>query len=127
MNGDYGWNNGKQFSNNALVHLRFVQSLNPGLKFESFTQINYDKSLLLLFRALGGAGLRFKLFETKNSILWFGSAYMLEYERYSEPRRVIDKKKILANRWSNYISYNLSVQKNLSISSVIYFQPRSSY
>ena len=124
LNGDYGWNNGKQFSNLALAHLRFVQALNPGLKFETFTQINYDKSLLLLFRALGGAGLRFKLIENKTSMLWFGSAYMLEYERYSAPRRYIDKKKILASRWSNYLSFNFVVQKNVSISSVIYYQPR---
>lgn len=124
LNGDYGWNNGKQFSNEALAHLRFVQALNPNLKFEVFTQMNYDKSLLLLFRGLGGAGLRFKLFDDRSSVLWFGSAYMLEYERYSAPRRIIDKKKVLANRWSNYLSYNLSIHKNVSISSVIYFQPR---
>jgi hypothetical protein len=124
MNGDYGWNKGQQFSNEALAHLRYVQALNESLKFEVFAQVNYDKSLLLLFRSLGGAGLRFKLFETKHSMLWFGSAYMLEYERYSEPRRFIEKKKILANRWSNYLSYNLRIQKNVSISSVIYYQPR---
>lgn len=124
LNGDYGWNNGEQFSNEALAHLRFVRSLNQSLKFEIFTQLNYDKSTLLLFRSLGGAGLRFKLFETKNSVFWFGSAYMLEYERYSAPRRFINKKKILANRWSNYLTYNLTIQKNVSISSVIYYQPR---
>ncbi len=124
LNGDYGWNNGEQFSNQALAHLRYVQALNPGLKFEIFTQINYDKSLLLLFRALAGAGLRFKLLESKNSELWFGSAYMIEYERYSAPRRFIEKKKMLAHRWSNYLSFNLSLQKNVSISSVIYYQPR---
>ena len=124
LNGDYGWNNGKQFSDEALAHLRFVKALNQNLKFEIFTQMNYDKSLLLLFRALGGAGLRVKLLETKKSALWFGSAYMLEYERYSAPRRFIDKKKILSNRWSNYLSYNLSIQKNVNISSVIYYQPR---
>jgi hypothetical protein len=124
LSGDYGWNNGKQFSNEALAHLRFVQALNPNLKFEIFTQVNYDKSLLLLFRTLGGGGLRFRLFNDHNSVLWFGSAYMLEYERYSAPRRIIDKKKILTNRWSNYLSYNLSVRSNVSVSSVIYFQPR---
>ncbi|MEJ2616978.1 MAG: DUF481 domain-containing protein [Ignavibacteriaceae bacterium] len=124
LNGDYGWNNGQQFSDEALAHLRFVHALNQSLKFEIFTQANYDKSLLLLFRSLGGAGLRFKLFETKHSVLWFGSAYMIEYERYSAPRRFIDKKEILAHRWSNYLSYNLIIQKNVSISSVIYYQPR---
>lgn len=124
FNGDYGWNNGEQFSNLALTHLRFVQTLNSDIKFETFAQINYDKSLLLLFRALGGAGLRFKLFETKNSVFWFGSAYMLEYERYSAPRRYINKEKILASRWSNYLAFNLSIQKNVGISSVIYYQPR---
>ena len=124
LNGDYGWNNGMQFSNEALAHLRFVKALNDNLKFEVYTQLNYDKSLLLLFRALGGGGLRVKLFDNRSYVLWFGSAYMLEYERYSAQRRIIDKKKILANRWSNYLSYNLSVHKNVSISSVIYFQPR---
>ncbi len=124
LKGDYGWNDGKQFSNEALAHLRFVQTLNKDLKLEVFTQINYDKSLLLLFRALGGTGLRFKLYETNNSVLWFGSAYMLEYERYNSPRSYINKKNILANRWSNYLSFNLSVKENVSISSVIYYQPR---
>ena len=124
LKGDYGWKNEEQFSNEALAHLRFVHEINPDLKFEAFTQINYDKSLLLLFRALGGAGLRFKLFESNNSILWLGTAYMLEYERYEKPREFIDKKNITANRWSNYLSYNLSIQKNVSLSSVIYYQPR---
>jgi Protein of unknown function, DUF481 len=124
LKGDYGWNNGKQFSNEALAHLRFVKALNPNLKFEIYSQINYDKSLLLIFRTLGGAGVRFKLLETNNAAFWFGSAYMLEYERYSSPRTVIEKKKILANRWSNYLFYSLSLQKNVTISSVIYYQPR---
>jgi Protein of unknown function, DUF481 len=124
LKGDYGWNNGKQFSNDALAHLRFVQALNPNLKFEAFTQINYDNSLLLVFRSLGGAGLRFAIFNNKNSTLWFGSAYMLEYERYKEPRKIINKKIIIANRWSNYLSFNLSIKKDVSLSSVIYYQPR---
>jgi hypothetical protein len=124
LKGEYGWNNGQQFSNGALGHVRYVHELNLNLKWEAFTQVNYDRSLLLLFRVLGGTGLRFKLFEANKSVLWFGSAYMLEYERYEKSRRVINKKEITANRWSNYLSYNLLIKTNVSLSSVIYYQPR---
>jgi Protein of unknown function, DUF481 len=124
LKGDYGWNNGEQFSNEALAHLRLIQTLNPNLRLEIFTQVNYDKSQLLLFRSLEGAGLRFKILKTENSILWYGSAYMLEYEKYKEPRRVINKKNIVSDRWSNYLSYNLNIQRNVILSSVIYYQPR---
>ena len=52
--GEYGWNNGEEYSNNALFHLRYIRATNHFIEPELFAQTNYNKKLLLQFRSLIG-------------------------------------------------------------------------
>ncbi|MCW8848835.1 MAG: DUF481 domain-containing protein [Melioribacteraceae bacterium] len=118
--GEYGWNKGKEYSNNALLHFRYIREINYIFNPEFFSQINYNKSRLLLFRSLAGIGLRTTLISDSNSNFTYGTAYMYEYENLD-----IDKRnKTYHHRWSNYISYSALLSKTSRLSIVIYAQPR---
>ncbi len=121
--GEYGWKDKISFSDQALLHLRYVHSLNSFLKGEIFTQVNYDKAILLDFRSLEGAGLRIKIFKDSVNEFWFGTAYMFEHEKYKLPPNSVHKHVENISRWSNYLSYNLYINDNAQLLSVIYYQP----
>lgn len=121
--GEYGWKDKISFSDQALLHLRYVHSLNSVFKGEVFTQVNYDKAILLDFRSLAGAGFRVKIFKDSLNEFWFGTAYMFEHEKYKLPSNSIHKHIENLSRWSNYLSYNLYINDNTQLLSVIYYQP----
>ncbi len=121
--GEYGWKDKIAFSDQALLHLRYVHTLNSFLRGEIFTQVNYDKAILLDFRSLAGAGLRVKIFKDSVNELWYGTAYMFEHEKYKLPSNSIHKHVENISRWSNYLSYNLYINNNTQLLSVIYYQP----
>ncbi len=123
--GEYGWQGGKEFSNQALLHLRYVHNLNKQIKLEVFTQIDYNKARLLLFRSLGGIGLRFNLIKSKVSSLSYGIAGMTEHEKYDLPETAIHPVTTSVFRISNYLAYRLRLNGNASIASVIYYQPKA--
>lgn len=124
FNGDYGWIDGNQFSNTALFHLRYVPRLSEFLQLEIFSQIDYDKARLLLFRDLIGSGLRFKIYTVKNYKLRIGSGFMYEHERYDLPATAKHKIRTYDVRWTNYFDNEIELQENLKLFSVVYYQPR---
>lgn len=122
--GEYGWNEGNEYSNNALLHLRYIRKLNDIINPEFFTQINYNKSRLLLFRSLAGIGLRTTLLSDTVSNFTYGTAYMYEYENLDNSKSIFQLSKTNHHRWSNYLSYSSSLSRNSHLSIVIYLQPR---
>ncbi|MEE9349933.1 MAG: DUF481 domain-containing protein [Flavobacteriaceae bacterium] len=124
--GEYGWNKGKEFSNNALLHLRYIRNLNATINPEVFGQIDYNKKRLLLFRSLVGGGIRIALVKDSLSNLVFGTSYMFEHE--SLKLNDISTHASLTNyhRWNNYLSYSNDFSKNARLSIVVYAQPRFS-
>ncbi len=123
--GEYGWQGGKEFSNQALLHLRYVHNLSKQIKLEVFTQIDYNKARLLLFRSLGGIGLRFNLIKSKVSSLSYGISGMTEHEKYDLPETAFHPVTTSVFRISNYLAYRLRLNGNASIASVIYYQPKA--
>ncbi len=123
--GEYGWQGGKQFSNQALFHLRYVYSLTGTVKLEIFSQIDYNKARLLLFRSLGGAGLRFNLIKSEVSSLNYGLAGMIEHEKYDLPVTAVHPVQTTVFRISNYLAYRLKLNGNASVASVVYYQPEA--
>jgi putative salt-induced outer membrane protein YdiY len=122
--GDFGWSNGSQFSNESLLHLRFVPALSEVLQLEVFGQIDYDKSRLLLFRDLVGSGLRVKAFKTEGYKLRIGSGLMFEQEKYDLPETAKHKIHSTVFRWTNYLSNEFELQDNLRLLSMVYYQPQ---
>ncbi len=123
--GEYGWQGGREFSNQALFHLRYVRNLTQVIKLEVFGQIDYNKARLLLFRIIGGAGLRFNLFRSDVSLLSYGIAGMTEHEKYDLPETAVHPVKTSVFRISNYLSYRLKLNGNASVASVVYYQPKA--
>lgn len=124
--GEYGWNKGKEFSNNALLHLRYIRKNSKFLNPEVFGQINYNKKRLLLFRSLVGGGVRITLTKDSLKSLVFGTSYMFEHENLDLDD--ISEHPNLTNhhRWNNYLSFSNSFSQNARLSIVIYAQPRFS-
>jgi len=122
--GEYGWNQGVEFSNNALLHFRYLKDLNNTFKSETFGQINYNKSRLLLFRSLAGTGFRIGVISDSLNSLDFGSSYMYEYEELDLNETSIHSKETFHHRWNNYVSFSSSLTSNTRLSIVVYAQPR---
>ena len=122
--GEYGWNKGKEYSNNALLHFRYIRALNEIFNPEFFAQINYNKSRLLEFRSLIGLGLRTTIISDSTIDFSYGTAYMYEYENLDNSKSILQLDKTYFHRWSNYISYSAIVSNNSRLSIVIYAQPR---
>lgn len=113
------------FSNNGMSHLRFNYKLTPLVSVEAFTQAQFNKVLGINFRALTGAGPRFKVIGSDHFRLYSGLAWMIEHE---EPVKIEDN--LVQNpietvhRVSSYISFTLKVTDNLLITNTTYYQPR---
>ena len=122
--GEYGWNKGEEYSNNALVHFRYIKDLKYFLKPEFFAQLNYNKSRQLDFRSLVGGGLRISLISDTRHTFTLGSAYMYEFEKLDLPENSNHLDKSYNHRWSNYVSYSNSITDYTRLSIVIYAQPR---
>jgi hypothetical protein len=120
---EHEWVEGKRLSNEGLIHLRNVMTLNSSLKLEFFAQANYDKKILLENRELAGAGIRYELLNSVNANAALGSSYMFEHENYNLPKGSVEKGEVSVSRWSGYIAGYISLNNNVKFTSVSYFQP----
>lgn len=121
--GEYGWQSGEEFSNEALVHLRNVYSLWKEIQVEAFLQSDFNKSRLLLNRYLAGGGLRFKIITTDNFKVRIGTSYFYEFEKYDLPENSLHGVRKFTHRSSSYITSNISFSNDLNFTTITYFQP----
>ncbi|MDD2527471.1 MAG: DUF481 domain-containing protein [Lentimicrobiaceae bacterium] len=113
------------FSNKGMSHLRFNYKLTPVVSLEIFTQAQFNKVLGINFRALAGAGPRFKVIGNDHFRLYSGLAWMIEHEEpvkiesdlYQMPVETV-------HRASSYLSFTINVTDNLLITNTTYYQPR---
>ncbi len=122
--GDYGWNNGREFSNDALLHWRTVRSLSEKVQGEAFAQIDYNKARLLLFRDLLGAGLRFKIYKSEVLKTRWGFGGFVEQEQYDLPSDAAHPQQPTAVRASTYLSNEITVSGTATLTSIVYYQPQ---
>ena len=123
-NTDVGWQGGQRFSNSGLLHLRYNYLATPVLAGEVFAQIDYDKSRLLAFRAITGAGPRLTVPTAGPWRLALGTAYMLEHERLDLPVGVPGPANTTVSRWSSYVSASYGSAPRLATVATVYAQPR---
>ena len=121
--GDYGRNNGREFSNDALLHWRTVCSVGEQVQAEAFAQIDYNKARLLLFRDLLGGGLRLKLYKSDGLKTRWGVGGFGEQERYNLPSDAVHPQRLTTVRASTYVSNEITLTGYVTLTSIIYYQP----
>lgn len=109
------------FNNAGFSHLRHNFKITEKLVLEAFAQAQYNRLLLIEFRALTGSGLRYRLFkdESGKNRIYAGSAYLFEHNRFVE---IAGEKNW--HRWSNYVSFTFQPWENLKLINTTYYQPQ---
>lgn len=111
-------------SNHAgFGHLRYNYKINKWLRWEVYSQIQFNELLSLKNRILGGTGARFKVNKGKHFKTYVGISSFYEYEEVQQPGFVVNE----GFRMSNYgvISWEFPNKKG-EFTSVTYYQPRLS-
>lgn len=113
---------GKTFKNKAYLHARYNRRINSWIKWELYSQIQFNKNTNIDLRLVNGTGPRFRLFKTEKARMYSGISYMYEYSRELDE----DKKHIILreHRNSSYLSFSLFPTDAFSIISTTYYQPR---
>jgi hypothetical protein len=122
--GDFKWEGGRQFSNEALWHLRFVKPVKEKIELEVFLQYNRNLARLLTFRGLIGSGVRYLIYSEEQSFFWTGVAYMFEREIFevdTEEQAELFKN---SHRASFQISMHIPINVTTVFNTVFYYQPR---
>lgn len=109
---------GTAFINSGFQHLRWNRPLTERITAEAFGQVQYNEKLQLKLRALGGAGIRLEVLEQEQGSIYFGTAYMYQYEAIRDTSLVYHD-----HRWSNYLAANYQFTNGVILSNTTYFQP----
>lgn len=121
-NANYTSSNTQKFVNNGFLHFRYNTKLFKTLRWEAFTQLQYNNLLLVKQRFLLGTGPRVKLLDKLNVRVYAGVAAMYEQEQYKTVQA--DEHNL---RMSNYISWTISQAKKLSFTGTVYYQPLANH
>ncbi len=109
----------QQLINSGFFHFRYNYKIKEWLRWEAFTQIQYNKLNGIRLRYLLGTGPRFKAVQVEKFKTYIGTLYMLEYEINNDRTQ-----RLLQGRFSAYLSFSLRPIKTLEIVSTTYYQPR---
>jgi uncharacterized protein DUF481 len=124
ISGDFGWEDGKSFSNAMLLHGRNIRDLSAVLKLELFGQVDYDAEHLLQWRALAGAGTRIRLFGGKDNESWMGNSLFYEQEKYDLARSAKHAREANNIRFNTYLAINKKLKDFFTWHGVAYYQPK---
>jgi uncharacterized protein DUF481 len=110
-------------ADNAFMHLRHIhQMFNPDWAMEFYTQIKQDKFQSLQNRTVFGMGPRYKIADSPTyGKLFMGLSVMNENIKYTDAQ--IDPEEN-SYRASTYLSYKISINRNLEFSYLGYYQPK---
>ncbi len=125
--GDYAEYSGKATIAKAFGHARYNYRVLAWLFGEAFLQIEENQFQRLALREVDGIGLRFGLVQRKDVQLYYGTAWMLDYEKLSDtdaPLGPIVGPHWYAQRWSNYLAAGWKMNDRARLSDAFYVQPR---
>lgn len=111
----------EEFNNSGLLHLRYNRKIASFIKWEAFSQLQYNQLLALNYRLLNGTGWRFSLIHKESSRLYSGTILMHEFENIRGQNNYISD-----FRLSQYLSMNLN-KKQWAYSATLYYQPRFNF
>lgn len=120
---NFGWEEGKRFSNEALTHLRHIFRIKTSFQPEFFAQIDYNKEILLSFRGLVGGGVRLVIYKGKKARFFWGTALMFKREKLNRNGNIEKEKTVNIIRWGNYISAYININERAQLTWTTYLQP----
>lgn len=109
---------GEEFANSGFGHLRYNTKLGEVVRWEAFTQLQYNRLTKINQRFIAGTGPRFKLTPYESAKFYWGIAYMFEYEENVNPVVILRDHRI-----SSYFSFTLTPVETVSFISTTYVQP----
>ena len=109
----------KDLINSGFFHFRYNYKIRNWLRWEAFTQAQYNKLNGIRVRFLLGTGPRFKVLQYEKFKTYIGTLYMLEYEVNTSRTQ-----KAWQGRFTGYLSMTLKPTKNIEIISTTYYQPK---
>ncbi len=117
----YGDVGGVENENRAYIHLRHIHEVAiDDLVTEFFVQDSEDQFLLTQRRLLGGAGLRYRIFDD----LSYGRAYFGFSLYYEDISYTTDNPSEHSVRSSSYGAYTFKFGKKSRFSTTAYYQPK---
>lgn len=122
--GGFGWDEGKRIFNQALLHLRHVQSFTELIQSEIFIQTDFNKKRLLNQRELIGGGIRLRVLSNEKLKLRLGTSYFYEHEIYSVSATSIHGSNKFASRVSTYLTLEYQIADYSNLVMINYFQPQ---
>ena len=108
----------EKFADNGFAHFLYNYKLSKAIRWEIFTQLQYNSLTLLQRQVLIGTGPRFKLTQYETAKFYFGAAYVYEYEEVSDTTMLHHD-----HRASSYFTFTLSPEETVSFISTTYVQP----
>tara|TARA_B100000609_G_scaffold199680_1_gene206370 strand:+ start:15605 stop:16198 length:594 start_codon:yes stop_codon:yes gene_type:complete len=122
--GGLGIKSDERFVARAFSHVRYRYMFLKRLGAETFGQLEYNEFWRMAARRLAGLGAVFRVRPLKQLSVMFGTAYMFEYNQYSDSFQYPGggNEKIF-HRWSNYIRLKFQLDKILFFQHTTFFQP----
>lgn len=121
MSGEYGESNYVKDTNKLYLHLRHIHALSDKtICVEAFTQAQDNEFKLIQRRLLGGAGIRFKIFELFNE----GKGYLGVGALYEDIQYTSNDPKEDNFRLNSYFAYTIKLGDDSDLSYTIFYQPK---
>jgi len=124
ISGEYGKSNGVEDTSKAFAHVRYIHRVtnNEKLRYELFAQLENDQFRQIKSRVLGGAGLRYKVFNSmERGKGYFGFGGFYESIKYKNQQ--IDPAES-NERINTYLAYSIDFGNSSQFSYSLYYQPK---
>ena len=125
--GDYAEYSGKPSIAKAFGHARYNFRVLPVLFLEAFVQIEENQFQRLALRQVDGLGARVGIVQRSDVQLFYGTAWMLDYEKLSDtdaPLGTILGPHWFAQRWNSYLAVGWKLNERARLTDAFYIQPR---
>ena len=116
-----GRRDGEFFINKGMAHARIIRNVTQHLLLESFVQKQFNESILLSDRNLGGGGVRFASHPRNSRFnLYLGIGAMWEHERINDKEHGAITTRVV--RLTNYINWTGQLDERITTSATGYYQ-----
>ncbi len=124
VDGTYGLKGADPFVSKAFEHVRYRYMFGDFWGMESFAQHEFDEFRRLSLRVVSGLGPRLVLFDGPVAEVFVGSAYMFEYEKLTQGPTDDAGEVSSKHRSSNYLRAEFDITVPVTLSLLLYAQPK---